>query len=76
MSGIVPPGVAGDDGEVLREYVDDFALTLVAPLRADDHRSLAVLQFQLREEDSRRRVQARGSPGVAHTLARKNTAPD
>ena len=75
VSGIVPPGIAGDDGEVLREYVDDFALTLVAPLRADDHRSLAVLQFQLRKEDF---AQTRASPrqprGRTHPCPQKYSA--
>ena len=37
VPGVRPAVVAADDVGVLREQVDDLALALVAPLRADDH---------------------------------------
>jgi hypothetical protein len=37
VPGVRPALVAADDVAVLREQVDDLALPLVAPLRADDH---------------------------------------
>jgi hypothetical protein len=40
----VPARIARHDGEVFREDVDDLALALVTPLRADDDRSLALVQ--------------------------------
>src|SRR5688500_6935755 len=37
MSGVMTALEADDRGDALRQEVDDLALTLVAPLRADDH---------------------------------------
>src|ERR1700733_11011449 len=39
VSGIVASGIAGDDREILRQHVNNFAFALVAPLGADDDRS-------------------------------------
>jgi hypothetical protein len=44
VSGVVAARVAGHDLEALREHVDDLAFALVAPLRADNHRSLTSFQ--------------------------------
>ena len=44
MSGVVAAGIARHHLEALGEHVDDLALALVAPLRADNHRSLASFQ--------------------------------
>jgi hypothetical protein len=47
VSGIMPAGVSGHDGESFREHVDNLALALVSPLGADYDRSLAFLQMPL-----------------------------
>ncbi len=44
MAGIMAAGVARDHGKVLREHVDNFAFAFVAPLGADNYRSLASFQ--------------------------------
>src|SRR5438309_10999120 len=49
MAGIMSAGIAGYDGEVLRQHVNDFSFALVAPLGANDHRSLAFVQCKLHE---------------------------
>ena len=43
-SGVVSAGIASDHGKILGEDVNDLAFALVAPLRADDDRSLALVQ--------------------------------
>ncbi len=53
VAGIVAAGIAGHNGEVLRQNVDDLAFALVAPLGADNYRGLASFQCQLRHRDSR-----------------------
>src|SRR5580704_4485757 len=45
VSGVVAAGIARHHGEILREHVDDFAFALVAPLGADDDRSLTFFQM-------------------------------
>jgi hypothetical protein len=40
----VASGIAGHDGKVVGEHVDNFALAFVAPLRADDDRSSHFVQ--------------------------------
>src|ERR1700704_5014569 len=57
-AGIVSPGIAGHDGEVLRQYVDDLPLALIAPLGAYNHRSLAFFQCQLRHGEISRQISA------------------
>jgi hypothetical protein len=44
MTGVVAAGIAGHDLEALRQYIDDLALALVAPLGADDDGCLARIQ--------------------------------
>jgi hypothetical protein len=44
VSGVVAPGVAGHDGKVLRQDVDDLAFALIAPLGANDDRGIALVQ--------------------------------
>jgi hypothetical protein len=39
VAGIVASGIAGHDGKVVGEHVDNLALAFIAPLRADDDRS-------------------------------------
>ena len=39
VAGIVSAGVAGHNGEIVGEHIDNLALAFVAPLRADDDRS-------------------------------------
>ena len=53
VAGIVAAGVAGDNGEALRQNVDDLSFAFVAPLGADNYRGLASFQCQLRHRDSR-----------------------
>src|SRR5579884_4416415 len=44
VSGIVSAGIACDDVEVLREHIDDLALALISPLRADYNGCIALFQ--------------------------------
>ena len=39
VAGIVASGIAGHDGKVVGEHVDNLALAFIAPLRSDDDRS-------------------------------------
>ena len=39
VAGIVASSIAGHDGKIVGEDIDNFALAFVAPLRADDDRS-------------------------------------
>ena len=48
VAGVVSAGVAGNDGELLRQHVDDFPFALIAPLGADDHRGSASFHCPLR----------------------------
>src|SRR5579862_2515018 len=66
VAGIVASGIAGYDGKVLREHVDNFAFALIAPLGANDDRGLAFFHDQLRPQKS---GQADGCAalGVAHS---------
>ena len=66
VAGIVPAGIAGHHGKVLRQHVDDLSLALVAPLGAHDDRSLSFFQFPLRSENAAGTPNA--CPGVAHFL--------
>ena len=52
VAGIVAAGIAGHDGEVLRQNVDDLSFAFVAPLGADNYRGLAFFHCQLRHRDS------------------------
>jgi hypothetical protein len=44
----VPASVSGDDWKTFREDVDDLALALVSPLRANDDRSFTLFHNLLR----------------------------
>src|SRR6266568_4095312 len=67
VAGIVSTGIAGYDGEVLRQYVDDLAFALIAPLGANDHRGFAFFQFQLRQGNFAQ-ADSCAAPGVAHSM--------
>src|SRR5580692_6446883 len=45
VSGVVAAGIAGHHGKILREHVHNLAFAFVAPLSADDDRSLAFFQM-------------------------------
>jgi hypothetical protein len=46
VAGVVSASVTGHNGKVFREDIDNLAFALVAPLRAYDDRSFALLQMQ------------------------------
>src|SRR6185436_9323109 len=76
MSGIVTALVASHDVEAFREEIDDFAFTLVAPLRAEDdyvsHFDQTYLVYRKRKrkngETEKRRSYSQDAP-VHDTLA-------
>jgi len=67
VSGVVAAGIASYDREALRQHVNDLPFSLIAPLGAYDHRSLAFFQFRLRQKNFTR-THSYAAPGVAHSL--------
>src|SRR5580698_898402 len=67
VAGIVAASIAGNDGEILRQNVDDLAFAFVAPLGADNYGGLASFQCQLHYRDSL----THNHTGVAHALPRQ-----
>src|SRR5271166_2853995 len=49
----MPPSIASYDGKTLRKNIDNFPFAFVAPLGADDYRSLASFQKKLRDRNLR-----------------------
>src|SRR5258708_20758143 len=74
MAGVVASGITGDDGEILRQDVDDLPFAFIAPLGAYDHGGLA---FFHSEAPSRRirRADECPPPGSAHSLPAVCSAP-
>src|SRR5579863_633278 len=73
VSGIVAAGIAGHDGEVLREHVDDFAFALVAPLGANDDHSFPFFQMPTPRNRLARPPRA-ASAGRTHSLPAPKTS--
>src|SRR5271170_469982 len=69
VAGVVSASIAGDNREVLREHVDDLALTFVAPLGADDDRSLPLLHANSVEQND---AAIPGRNAGSHTLVAHN----
>ena len=67
VAGIVAPGIAGDDGEVLRQDVDDLPLALIAPLGANNHGGLAFFH-SISEQAKFEQADGCSAPGFAHSL--------
>ncbi len=61
VSGIVAPGIARHYGEIFGKDINDLALTLVAPLGANNDRGLALLQMLTPLKDLVRHSAARKS---------------
>src|SRR5207244_7763760 len=77
VAGIVATGIAGHDGKIVGEYVDNLALAFVAPLRADDDRGSHFAQKFTPFTDSRGRflaVRAAFPGGRTHWLPAIKTA--
>ena len=76
VAGIVASGIAGHDGKVVGEHVDNLALAFVAPLRADDDRSSHFAQ-KYTPFNRLARLRRRFKTGLAafpgsHTLVARN----
>src|SRR5579862_763340 len=68
VPGVMPAGIARDNGKILREHVDNFAFALVAPLGSNYTRSFSSIQ----NASSQMMAQlSRPQSGVAHTLPAK-----
>ena len=52
MSGVVSAGIARDNFKVIGEHIDDFALALIAPLGAENHRGLCFAHSYLPNTDA------------------------